>query len=212
VIVINGFIVLAIPIIIVWKIQIRWTQKIVLTFSLCLTAFIIATTVIRVAFMAWDPTGLGYHTTIDVIWVFYWSLVSAEVAIFMAAAISFRIFFVAHKRRSNLTPQEQARKFFKESFLRRAYRKESDTLESIDNDRYSLPEIPRAYMTGMRTYIDSQDWALELGYKGPAVKLEQIPDRSHVPDLEQCLDPPGDQNVRREGVEAKYGAETRRGL
>ena len=55
---------------------------------------------VRVAFMAWDPTGLGYRTTIDVIWVFYWSLVSAEVAIFMAAAVSFRTLFVAHRRKS----------------------------------------------------------------------------------------------------------------
>lgn len=133
--------------------------------------------------MAWDPTGLGYHTTIDVIWVFYWSLVSAEVAIFMAAAVSFRTFFIAHRRktRSDLTPQEQARKFFKESLLRRAYRKESDPLDSLDQDPFTLPAIPKAYMTGMRTYMDSRDWASDLGCEGPVVKLEQIPDCSSAP-------------------------------
>jgi len=174
----NRRIVLVIPIMIVWKIQIRWTQKIVLSFSLCLTAFIISTTVVRVAFMTWDPTGLGHHTTIDVIWVFYWSLVSAEVAIFMAAAVLFRIFFIAQRRRrSELTPQEQARKFFKESFLRRAYRRESDTLDLLECDLSTLPSIPRAHMTGMRTYIDSVDRALDFSCKGPAEKAEQKPDR-----------------------------------
>jgi len=171
---INRWIVLAIPIIVVWKIQIRWTQKIALSFSLCLTAFIISTTVVRVAFMTWDPTGLGHHTTIDVIWVFYWSLVSAEVAIFMAAAVLFRIFFIARRRRrSELTPQEQARKFFKDSFQRREHRRESDTLDLLERDPSTLPAIPRAHMTGIRTCIDSEDWALDFSCNGPKAKSEQ---------------------------------------
>lgn len=101
----------------------------------------------------------------------------------MAAAVSFRTLFIAHRRksRSELTPQEQARKFFKEERVRRACRKESETLGELDRETTVLPGIPRAYMTSLRTYIDERDWAGDLGGAGPVVKLECMSDLESGP-------------------------------
>ncbi|KAF1343460.1 hypothetical protein EJ07DRAFT_130650 [Lizonia empirigonia] len=145
--------VLAIPIAVVWKIRVHWTQRLALGFSLCLTVFLIIITIVRVS-------GIVYADTVDNIWEIYWTLLSAEVGIIMAAAISFRAFFVArsNSKKSNLSPQEQARQFFKQSYLNRKRRRKDgyiDTFDSLGQKEAGLPSIPRAYMTGVRTFMDN---------------------------------------------------------
>lgn len=78
----------------------------------------------------------------------------------MAAAISFRAFFVArsNSKKSNLSPQEQARQFFKQSYLNRKRKRKdgyTDTFDSLGDKEAGLPSIPRAYMTGVRTFMDN---------------------------------------------------------
>ncbi|KAF2190001.1 hypothetical protein K469DRAFT_722941 [Zopfia rhizophila CBS 207.26] len=146
--VVGDLLILCIPICVIWKIQVHWTQKIVLMFSLCLTIFMITITIIRVS-------GMVSNGVVDIIWEVYWLILAAEVGLIMAAAIAFRIFFVAWNNRKT-SPPEQVQRFFRESFanrFRRGWRSQSEDTEELGNH---LPAIPRAQMTGMRTFIDAQ--------------------------------------------------------
>jgi hypothetical protein len=138
-----------IPITVIWQIKIHWTQRVALAFSLCLTIFLIVITIVRVS-------GLVSKDTVDNVWEIYWTLLSAEVGIILAAGISFRALFVSrsNSKKLNLSPQDQARQFFKRSYLSRKRRK--DTFDTISETEAGLPGIPRAYMTGVRTFIDDQ--------------------------------------------------------
>ncbi|KAJ4290922.1 hypothetical protein N0V90_010118 [Kalmusia sp. IMI 367209] len=99
--------VLGIPICVIWRIRVHWTQKIVLMLSLCLTVFIIAITIVRMA-------GFASHGQVDIIWEVYWLILAAEVGLIMAAAITFRIFFVSWNAKK-ASPPEQVQHFFSES-------------------------------------------------------------------------------------------------
>lgn len=138
------------PITIVWKIKIYWTQKIALVLSLSVTIFMIAITIVRVS-------GLVYRDAVDTIWEFYWHVVSANVAIFMASAIAFRSFFVArNSNRPNLSPQDQARRFFQESFMRKFGPKDPYSFGDTTTAASALPSVPRAQLSGIRTFIGRQ--------------------------------------------------------
>ncbi|PYH29383.1 uncharacterized protein BO87DRAFT_410630 [Aspergillus neoniger CBS 115656] len=102
---------LAIPVNIIWKIRVRWTQRIVLTMSLCLTVVMIALSIVRVS-------GLLYH---DI-------FLSAEVGVFLVAAVSFRSFFVAQNR-SHRPPPFSVKRFLRESFSSHKHR-QPDSMSS----------------------------------------------------------------------------------
>lgn len=82
------FVVLAIPIRLLWQIRVRLSQKIAISSSLCLTIVIIAVTIIR-------ASGIRQGTTIDSVWETYWQVISAEVGLIMTSATAFRTFYVA---------------------------------------------------------------------------------------------------------------------
>ena len=144
--------VLAIPICVIWKIKVQWSQKFALMSSLCLTVFMMATTITRLA-------GLIYNDMVDTIWEIYWTLISGEVGVFLAAATAFRSFFVARKASKHGTPQQQAQRFFSASFVAKFNRKKRSTLDDTMDSRkekgvFGLPRVPRAQITGLRTFID----------------------------------------------------------
>ncbi|KAH8701391.1 hypothetical protein GQ44DRAFT_664913 [Phaeosphaeriaceae sp. PMI808] len=142
--------ILAIPICVIWRLRVQWSQKIALIFSLCLTVFMMVVTIVRVA-------GLVYHGMVDTIWEIYWMLVSGEVGVFMAAATAFRSFFVARNESRNYNSPHRVKLFFSDSFVKKFTRKRTETLDSLDCDTEpGLPGVPRAHMTGMRTFIDEQ--------------------------------------------------------
>lgn len=113
--------VLAIPVNIIWKIRVRWTQRIVLAMSLCLTVVMIVLSIVRVS-------GLLYHDIVDAIWETYWQFLSAEVGVFLAAAVSFRSFFVAQNR-SHRPPPFSVKRFLRESFSSHRHR-QPDSMSS----------------------------------------------------------------------------------
>ncbi len=82
--------VLYFPVRIIWRIRTRPTQKIALTFSLCLTAVMIAMSAIRVDCLR------GPHGPIDLPWSQYWMTVAALVGPVLGAFTAFRALFVAH--------------------------------------------------------------------------------------------------------------------
>ncbi|USP76826.1 uncharacterized protein yc1106_04100 [Curvularia clavata] len=146
--------ILAIPICVIWKIKVQWSQKVALTSSLCLTVFMMVTTVARLA-------GLIYNDIVDTIWEIFWTLTSGEVGVFLAAATAFRSFFVSRKQ-SRYTANQQAQRFFSASFAARHNRKKrKNTLDETLNTKkekslLGLPNVPRAQMAGLQTFIDVQ--------------------------------------------------------
>lgn len=86
-----------IPIGLIWKIRVDWTQKLALGSSLCLTFVLVALSITRVA-------GLKYHREVDLIWETYWQSMSAELGVFLAAASAFRTFFVSQKQNKPYIP------------------------------------------------------------------------------------------------------------
>jgi hypothetical protein len=148
--------VLAIPVIVVWRVKASLAQKTVLLVSLCLTVCVVALNVVKLA-------GLRYKNQVDFIWGAHWQLLAAEVGVLLSAAISFRSFFVhrAAKRADQNVAFTKERRFFTESFLRRFHGQcEEDSLgDSLPGEgrhTHGLPGVPRAHMTGTRSFIDEQ--------------------------------------------------------
>lgn len=84
-------------------------QKIMLTFSLCLTVVMIALSIIRVC-------GLMNDGLIDAIWEMYWRFLQAEVGVLLAAAVAFRSFFLT--RKETIAPAHSVKRGFIQSLAR----------------------------------------------------------------------------------------------
>ncbi|KAF2837775.1 hypothetical protein M501DRAFT_920098, partial [Patellaria atrata CBS 101060] len=160
--IIGDVMIVLIPIRIIWIIKVSWMQKIVLAVSLCLTIVIMITTIIRVS-------GIHHEGLIDFIWALYWSVISVQIGITMAAAAAFRAFFVA--RREDTPPSSgprkrwyyEAKKHFWQSSTPKGWRSKLNALPSVDGEEpkqepfmKELPKIPRAYITGIRTFFNGQ--------------------------------------------------------
>ncbi|KAL8753060.1 MAG: hypothetical protein Q9184_005536 [Pyrenodesmia sp. 2 TL-2023] len=164
--IIGDLLILYIPINLIWKIQIRWTQKVPLVLSLCLTAIIILVTITRIA-------GIKRGGQVDGVWESYFLMVAAEVGIILASVSTYRTLFVSHRRRDTakarrgLGDQEHFYSPTKELIKRvwipspwRSKAREPSTPDEKKEHHYDhvdmegLPEIPRAYMTGVRTFIN----------------------------------------------------------
>ena len=166
--------VIAMPISLIYRVRIRWQQKIGLTATLCLTIIMIVTTTIRVSGVK-DSEG-----ALDSLWEDFWNIVSSEVGIIMTAATAFRALFVS--RDAATRERSPSMKFAIPKFLlpstwqqllhegkhylfswritRSSSRVKSSPREDSDpgNERtaWHLPSIPRAHMTGVRTFIRGQ--------------------------------------------------------
>ncbi|KAJ5630852.1 uncharacterized protein N7484_010952 [Penicillium longicatenatum] len=95
--IVGDLLILVIPVGLIWKIRVDWTQKLALGSSLCLTFVLVALSITRVA-------GLKYHKEVDLIWETYWQSMSAELGVFLAAASAFRTFFVSQKQNKPYIP------------------------------------------------------------------------------------------------------------
>ncbi|KAI4184917.1 MAG: hypothetical protein LQ346_006018 [Caloplaca aetnensis] len=167
--IIGDLLILYIPINLIWKIQIRWTQKVPLVLSLCLTAVIILVTITRIA-------GIKRAGAIDSVWESYFLIVGAEVGIILASVSTYRTLFVSHRKatfdkvgkraRDQQSPSSPVKGLFKRVFLSSPWRSKVKEGQSTPDeekgqhhdsfDTEGLPEIPRAHMTGVRTFINAR--------------------------------------------------------
>jgi len=160
--------VLFIPVQLIWKVQIKWTQKAVLALSLCLTVIMIMITIIRIS-------GIKSNGQIDQVWESYWLILSAEIGIILTAVTAFRAFFVSrHKRNVNRaieSPGDRTHWYYQNKHLLKRLLKpslwrfkegaqtSSERYEADEDGHFpmkNLPDIPRAHMTGVRTFIDGR--------------------------------------------------------
>lgn len=142
--------VLIIPVVQLWRIQISLRQKFILGTSLSLSLFMIIIAIIRIS-----KLHLGVYS-VDFMWMTFWHQVEASTAVIMVSFSAFRTFFVARGSRRR---EEQRRHLHwymsKKNRVAAAagVAKRWRKLRSKDEEMNQLPEIPRATMTGMSTFI-----------------------------------------------------------
>ena len=88
---------------------------------------------------------------IDMVWSFFWRTMEGCVAVLMASITAFRTVFASHGTRDSgekrWTPAS--------TWLQRAKERQGRNKSSEDEDQ--LSSIPRALMTGLRTFIRKHD-------------------------------------------------------
>ena len=157
--------VLVIPIHLLWHIQINLRQKILIGTSLCLSIVMIIITIIRMSKIRIGPTQT------DIIWEVFWHQVEACTAVIMVSVSAFRYVFVAHEARQQPPNRKRVWYMSKKNLLRSALRRKklrSDSEEMMDR----WPEIPRATMTGMRTFIQGGEGGGENNSDPPVSPVE----------------------------------------
>lgn len=138
----------------------------VLAFSLCLTAFMILVTITRVA-------GIKIQGQVDQVWESYFIILGGEIGIILTAITAFRSFFVSRNKRDNnrakRPPEYRTQWYSRNRYLLkliftpsrwRSSSRSQSAYKGYEADECghfpieNLPDIPRAHMTGVRTFID----------------------------------------------------------
>ncbi|KAL2784049.1 hypothetical protein BJX66DRAFT_344404 [Aspergillus keveii] len=152
--IIGDILILIIPVFILRKIRIRTSQKILLSLTLCLTTVFLALNIARLA-------GLWRDGAVDTVWNIYWQIVVTEVGVFLAAAASFRSFFVVRNRNERPAPAVSVRGALKNHLTGRSwYRSSGDESLSLGQwDGSSVRELQgaRSSTSGTMTRTASQD-------------------------------------------------------
>ena len=137
--------VIVIPVLLLWRVQIKLQQKLALGLSLCLSIIMIITAIVQIS---------GIHAptnTIDVTWEIFWQLMEACIAVIMVSLTAFRSLFVAHASGAKSPPHKPSvRKRVLNSRIAVAMKRAAGNDGEV---KERLPEVPRATLTGMRTFI-----------------------------------------------------------
>lgn len=120
-------------------------QKLALGLSLCLSIIMIITAIVQISAIH-APTD-----TIDVTWEIFWQLMEACIAVIMVSLTAFRSLFVAHGSGAKSPPHKPSlRKRILNSKIAVGRKRAG---ENNNDEAEGLPEIPRATITGMRSFI-----------------------------------------------------------
>ncbi|KNG90106.1 hypothetical protein ANOM_002096 [Aspergillus nomiae NRRL 13137] len=95
--IVSDILILAIPVAVIWKVRVDWTQKLALAGSLCIDVVQVGLSIARAA-------GLEHDGRADGIFEMYTLFISAALGVFLAAATAFRPFIMAKKRSKAYTP------------------------------------------------------------------------------------------------------------
>jgi len=157
------FKVLYIPVRLIWKVKIRWSQKIALASCLCLTILTIMCTITRIS---------GIHTgrtvqSVDSVWETYWQFIAANLALTMTAATAFRTFVSRVRDREAQPPRSRkiwymkSQRFLHSLFTPWSWRLKPSGDSSREGNGSDVPmqlpyQFPGGTMTGIQTFIDGQ--------------------------------------------------------
>lgn len=137
--------IVVIPIYLVWSVRIKPYQKFIIGIFLSLNLFMTFTALVRRA-------GLKYHGTFDMVWLFTWHHIEACVAVIMISITAFRSIYVSSQQVARARKQHANEKPWYSSPVAAIRRKRA--LDRKDEEFVaSLPTIPSATLTGMRTFI-----------------------------------------------------------
>ncbi|OTB13843.1 hypothetical protein K445DRAFT_13548 [Daldinia sp. EC12] len=147
--VLSDILIASIPIIVLHLARIRNSQKISLGLFLCLSLVMVCFSIVRVS-------GVRGELGLDVPWKLFWQYVEASVAVTMGSLTVFRSLLTLPTRNSDEERRNRvevvglrSHEHFSCRMRLLRLRKEHLDLESQN----SLPDIPGATMTGMRTFI-----------------------------------------------------------
>ena len=128
----------------------RWTQKLILSVCFCLSVVMVTRTFIRVA-------SLRVRSRVDLVWGNYWAYVEACTACIMASMSTFRTLFV--KSGSRVPKKKPRGQYYltRKLLLRKSERFNRYNWEEMNIDHGSMPQIPSATLSGVRTYIHSNN-------------------------------------------------------
>jgi len=157
--------VITIPIIILRRARIQLKQKIALGIFLCLSVVMIGLALTRMSKIILPTVGSG--AAVDNWWQFFWQFIEASVAVLMASLTAVRNLFVATsgRRSDNKGGGGNRPRSDPVSFrmrLRMRHRRldssegSTNEKEGWEGDNLKLPRIPRATITGLRSYIDRE--------------------------------------------------------
>ncbi len=131
---------MVIPIRILWQIQMKISQKLILGSFLCLSIMMIIAALICISRIRTSTN------SVDVTWENFWQMVETCVAVNMVSLNAFRTLFVVHRSRQKDSPNEAWY-----SWNRRvAFRKRRTGVEYEDIE---LPDISQATLTGMGIFV-----------------------------------------------------------
>ncbi|KAI9799663.1 MAG: hypothetical protein M1826_005481 [Phylliscum demangeonii] len=158
--------IITLPIHLLWKVRMKARQKLGLGVFLCLSVFMMMTAVVRISALHRRLVVLGMPlTAIDFTWKLFWQQVEACLAVLMVSLTALRSIFVTdHYRggggRRHARPRSSRLKMSPGASYRprywprhKHYASSSDDGTTPDPDPGSLPAIPSATLTGLRTFI-----------------------------------------------------------
>ena len=110
-------------------------------------------------------SGLRTSKAIDSVWGTYWQFISAEVGLIMTAVTAFRTLFISRSERSRQSPRRawhwyaKSKGLLKRTLIPGAWRSNfaDKSVRGSKEPSYKaaeLPNIPRATITGIRTFIN----------------------------------------------------------
>jgi hypothetical protein len=132
----------------------------------------IVITIIRVS-------GILLDDEVDAVWGIYWLILSAEVGITMTAMIAFRAIFVARSEQvvqsagGRMDWYSRSKRLLRQkispsSWRSKSTQQSSGPYEAHRNNRpvpmNAFPTIPRAHMTGVRTFIDGRGKSMNASH------------------------------------------------
>lgn len=138
-----------IPVILIWKIRIQWTQKIALSLTLCLTIVIIAITIARIV-------GLQWKGKLDSVWETFFTTIAAETGLMLVAITAFRALYVVKAK--NRRARNRTMNTFNWYKLRSAILHPWSTTqrggsEDVPMGWFITNQIPHGTMTGAKTFV-----------------------------------------------------------
>ncbi|MCJ1349761.1 hypothetical protein MMC31_008002 [Peltigera leucophlebia] len=162
----DDLLILYIPVKLIWNIQVKRSQKVALAFSLCLTFFMVLVTIARIS-------GNLMGGLVDIEWEFFFIIIAGEIGVILTALTAFRTLFVSRHKGDNrgarklpeLRTQPHSRsgyllKLLVTPSLWRSKMRAQSVSGGYAANEYdhspsgNLPDIPRAHVTGVRTFID----------------------------------------------------------
>ena len=160
---INRRIVISVPVLLLWNVQISIRRKLALGGILCLSVCTMIVSIIRLAGAKNNPSG-----GIDTAWVMFWYDVEAAVAIIVVSLTTFRALFVAQQAKKYRSPAENA------STSRNIWSKKSKR-----SGNKGMPDMPSPVLGGVRTHIRRSQYG-EGSFDRIGEEMELSPHRKGI--------------------------------
>lgn len=119
-------------------------QKIILGLILCLSIVMILTAIVRISAIR-----IG-KKSVDLVWLNFWQIIESALAVGMVCISAFRSVFIGINAQSK---QPWKQPWYAHEKNPKNIHKRKNWMDIESDETETLPEIPRATMTGIRTLV-----------------------------------------------------------